>query len=145
MQTLRDLQRRMIRAGAIALSIGLGAGFVFTATVANSSSSDEPRPLIGGMPSDADGDGLISDTGDERIPELIAAVGDKGVLGYIRFEDLEGTSEPSSPDQALEETPRVIPIYAEDGVTVIDHLSSAGGDPVSITEESPTETPSPSQ
>ena len=36
----------------------------------------EPRPRIGGMLEDADLDGLLSDSGAERIPQLIKAVGD---------------------------------------------------------------------
>jgi hypothetical protein len=79
------------------------------------------RPTIGGWPDDIDGNGVISDQGAERIPELIRAVGDSGIEGYVRFEDLEGP-RPSSPEEALEfsGTDRVIPLYAEDGRTVID-------------------------
>src|SRR5436309_6348699 len=48
------------------------------------------RSATGGWPDDANGDGQVSDSGDERIPELIKAVGDDGVEGYVRYEDLEG-------------------------------------------------------
>lgn len=84
-------------------------------------SGGDDRPSIGGWPEDANGDGIISDSGEERIPELIKAVGDKGVDGYVRFEDLGGP-QPSSPEEAVRISgeERVIPVYAEDGETVID-------------------------
>jgi hypothetical protein len=80
----------------------------------------QPRPRIGGMPEDVDGDGLISDSGLERIPELVLASGEDGTSGYVRYEDLEGP-EPSSPEEAAEISgmSRIVPIYAEDGVTII--------------------------
>ena len=51
--------------------------------------SGSSRPHLGGWPEDVDGDGIISDSGAERIPVLIKAVGDHGTKGYVRFEDLE--------------------------------------------------------
>jgi hypothetical protein len=98
----------------------LAALFGLTAGVALAT-ADEPRPAIGVYPSDTDGDGVISDSGDERFPELIQAAGDNGVLGYVRLEDLEGP-QPATPEEAVAmsgET-RVIPVYAEDGETVVD-------------------------
>lgn len=85
----------------------------------------DPRPPIGGMPDDVNGDGISSDRGAERVPELIRAAGDSGVGGYARYEDLQGP-QPSNPQDAIEMNgrPWVIPIYAEDGVTVVDRLTS---------------------
>ena len=89
----------------------------------------EPRPRIGGLPADVDGDGLISDTGDERIPSLIMAAGDSGVAGYVRYDDLEGP-QPSSPAEALAMSgqERVIPVYAADGFTVVDWYTISSGE-----------------
>jgi hypothetical protein len=89
---------------------------------------NEPRPRIGGWPEDVDRDGLISDAGSERIPELIRAAGDGGVSGYIRYEDLEGP-QPADPAQAVEISgmPWTIPLYAEDGVTIIDRYTLNAG------------------
>jgi Tol biopolymer transport system component len=85
-----------------------------------------PRPPFGGMPEDVDGDGLISDRGAERTPELILAADDSGVAGYIRFEDSEGP-QPSNPQDAvaMNGRPWIIPIYAEDGITIIDRLTAS--------------------
>jgi hypothetical protein len=92
----------------------------------------EDRPRIGGWPEDSDGDGMISDAGDERIPALIRTVGDHGVTGYVRYADLEGP-QPSNPKEALAMSgqERVIPVHAEDGFTVVDWytLSSDNGSP----------------
>lgn len=92
----------------------------------------EDRPRIGGWPEDADGDGTISDTGAERIPALIRTAGDHGVTGYVRYVDLEGP-QPSNPEEASATSgqERVIPVYAEDGFTVVDWytLSSDEGSP----------------
>lgn len=88
------------------------------------------------MPSDTDNDEQISDKGAERLPELIRAVGDKGVEGYVRLSDLEGPA-PADPTEALKQQGevKVLPIYAEDGVTVIDHLTESTGEAVESTVE----------
>jgi len=90
----------------------------------------EDRPRIGGWPEDADGDGLISDSGEERIPALIRAVGDHGVTGYVRYADIEGNPQPSDPEEAVATSgqERVIPVYAEDGMTVVDWYTLSAGD-----------------
>jgi hypothetical protein len=107
-------------------------GLVVRAAIAAGSDS---RPAIGGWPDDKNGDGIVSDAGNERIPELIRAVGDDGVEGYVRFEDLEGP-QPSSPEQAvrMSGSDRVIPLYAEDGTTVIGTYTLSSGDPAPSSE-----------
>jgi hypothetical protein len=88
--------------------------------------SSRERPRIGGWPEDVDGDGLISDSGPERIPELIRASGDAGVGGYVRYEDLHGLT-PSSPEEAasISGLPWVVPVYADDGISIIDRYTLA--------------------
>lgn len=90
----------------------------------------EPRPRIGGWPEDVDGDGLISDRGNERIPALILAAGDHGVSGYVRYNDLEGGPPPSNPAEAIAMSgqERVIPVYAADGFTVVDWYTISSGE-----------------
>lgn len=92
----------------------------------------ESRPRIGGWPEDTDGDGSISDAGDERIPALIKTAGDHAVSGYVRYGDLEGP-QPSNPAEAvaISGEERVIPVYAADGITVVDWytISSGGREP----------------
>ncbi len=96
------------------------AGHLPTEAQIEAQRTAEDRPRIGGMPEDVDGDGMISDSGAERIPELVLASGDDGTSGYVRYEDLEGV-EPSTPEEAAEisSRPRIVPLYAEDGVTII--------------------------
>lgn len=96
---------------------------------ADTRTTGEPRPGIGGWPEDANGDGLISDTGDERIPELIKAVGDHGVSGYVRYEDTNGP-QPSNHTEAVAMSGKayVIPVYAADGMTVVDWLTISPGE-----------------
>jgi hypothetical protein len=53
-----------------------------------------PRPARGKFPGDTNGDGKITDSGSERIPALIAAVGDHGVAGYVRISDVMCTPPP---------------------------------------------------
>jgi hypothetical protein len=104
----------------------------------------ESRPRIGGWPEDVDGDGLISDTGDERIPALIRAVGDDGVTGYVRYADLEGGPQPSNPEEAVAMSgqERVIPVYAADSITVIDWLTISSGQSTPIAPSGASISPS---
>lgn len=69
--------------------------------------------------------GPVRDAPVNTDPDLILAVGDEGVSGYILASDLNGP-EFASPDEVsrwLEEHPpdqdRVIPLYESDGKTVI--------------------------
>jgi hypothetical protein len=84
-----------------------------------------PRPAIGKFPGDKNSDGKISDSGNERIPALVAAVGDHGVAGYVRVNDVFCTPAPASPAAALaeQEQGQVIPVYAANGTTVVDTLT----------------------
>jgi hypothetical protein len=109
-----------------------GEGGVWSVTTVKSADTDtigEPRPRIGGWPEDTDGDGTISDTGSERIPELIKAAGDHGVSGYVRYGDLGGP-QPSNPAEAvaISGQERVIPVYAADGITVVDWYTMSSGE-----------------
>jgi hypothetical protein len=113
-----------------------GVWSVTTVEGGDTGTTGEPRPRIGGWPEDTDGDGMISDTGDERIPELIRAAGDHGVSGYVRYGDLEGP-QPSDPAEAvaISGQQRVIPVYAADGMTVVDWYTISSG------EEEPSPSP----
>lgn len=92
---------------------------------ANTGCTTGPRPASGTFPGDANGDGRISDSGDERIPALIAAVGDRGTAGYVKITDVICTPPPVSPAAALaaQGKPQAIPVYAANGTTVVDKLT----------------------
>lgn len=105
---------------SVALGLAGGTGVALTGAL----SSDEARPVRGPMPEDINRDGMISDTGAERVPELVKAIGDDGTPGYIRIQDTD--ESPASPAEALRLQEarasgkgRQIPLYAEDGKTVI--------------------------
>lgn len=93
-----------------------------------------PRPAIGTSPGDTNGDGMISDSGSERIPALVAAVGEHGIAGYVRVNDVFCTPAPVSPAAALaaQGKPQVIPVYAANGTTVVDRLTIKAASPSSI-------------
>jgi hypothetical protein len=83
-----------------------------------------PRPAIGKFPGDKNGDGMITDSGNERIPALVAAVGDHGIAGYVKVTDVFCQPAPASPAAALatQGKPRQIPVYAANGITRVDTL-----------------------
>lgn len=116
--------RRLVGSLVLALAIGVVAGFA--AFSAFGAQTPRDRPLIGLMPGDVDGDGLISDVGAERIPELVSGSGDHGIAGYVRLADLDGPA-PTNPAEALRQSrqTRVIPVFAADGLTVVDHLTES--------------------
>lgn len=83
------------------------------------------RPASGQLPPDTNGDGKISDSGSERIPTLVAAVGSNGVAGYVRVNDVFCTPAPVSPAAALaaQGKPKVTPVYASNGTTIVGSLT----------------------
>jgi hypothetical protein len=98
------------------------------------------RLLTAGAKTDEPNQGPVGTSGTDDAPvkdpgpgELVPAVGDNGVLGYIYMDDLKGG--PSTPEEALAESQEttVLPVYAADGVTVVDHLTESGGEPTYVT------------
>lgn len=61
---------------------------------------------------------------DESSLDYILAMGVSGSVGYVKFGDLENDSVPGDPLEALAKTDGIntveIPLYDEDGITVID-------------------------
>jgi hypothetical protein len=79
---------------------------------------------------------------EENTPDLIACVGIDGTVGYCYKTDLDG-EQPNNPEEAIEYMKRlekryeemrrtgevyvsIIPLYAEDGVTVIGEFGIGG-------------------
>lgn len=54
---------------------------LYRALASSTGCTPGPRPAIGKFPGDTNHDGLISDSGSERVPALVAAVGDHGSAG----------------------------------------------------------------
>lgn len=91
-------RKRLAIFGIAALLGASVSGFVIAADAPQPDRT--VRPTIGPMPKDVDGDGIISDAGEERLPNMVLAYGDDGQLGYIRLDEVDG-SAPASPAEAL--------------------------------------------
>lgn len=60
------------------------------------------------------------------VPDLVSAVGDNGIEGYVKFSDLDSSGTPSSPDDALNSmssSDMHINLYAVDGMTILDQFT----------------------
>ena len=77
------------------------------------------------------GSGLFASS-DHSLPDLMLAVGDSGITGYVRTSDLQKEDDSLSdvlaeavakPAEAYSYT---IPVYEEDGMTVIDSYTVGG-------------------
>lgn len=85
---------------------------------------------------------------EDDLPDFIGAYSDDGKHGYLRKEDYIGPPPPSSPAEAraVPET-TVVPLFADDGKTVIGRFTFGGGgvtvveghDEVPIPEDEPFE------
>lgn len=78
---------------------------------------------------------------NEEKPDLIEAIGEDGVTGYIRKKDLDGDM-PKTPEEATAlknkqqvKDPRQIPLYEKDGKTVIGTFLAGETKPSDTKEE----------
>ena len=155
-----SVRRKLVLVAAIGLILGIGAGFAVYAGLARATSRGSvltsqmpaalpgngcdsgPRPAIGKFPGDSNGDGIISDSGSERVPALIAAVADNGVSGYVKYTELFCQPAPASPAAAAaaQTTGQSIPVYASNGTTVVGTLTIGGthDSPPAGTSSAPT-------
>ena len=86
----------------------------------------------------------------DDLPDIIAAIYGGGKVGYVRTTDAftdEFEPPPRTPDEASERTmqklregPRRIPVFAEDGQTVIGEKEIGGGQAVGELEDGTTVT-----
>jgi hypothetical protein len=74
------------------------------------------------------------------LPDLIAVKGNNGRNGYITRDAFMGGPPPSSPEEALRQQRKggdvVVPVYAEDGVTVIDTFTIQGPNDGDLVQQS---------
>lgn len=89
---------------------------------------------------DTYGSAFHASTNEEK-PDLIEAIGEDGVTGYIRKKDLDGDM-PKTPEEATAlmnkqqvKGPRQIPLYEKDGKTVIGTFKAGETKPVDTKEE----------
>jgi hypothetical protein len=108
--------------GTAALLAGVATGAVATTGDSSGERVDYPTnergQTYGKAPAPAAG-GQVS---SNEFPDLVAAVGDNGVEGYVDVEAVTGGPLPSSPKDALamQGEPIEYPVYAADGETVVD-------------------------
>ncbi len=119
------------RATQTASAAGLARAIAMASAAASTSNACDisNRPAIGKFPGDGNGDGVISDSGSERIPALVAAVASNGAAGYVKYSDLFCQPAPASPAAALAAQasgPSSIPVYASDGSTVVGSVTVGG-------------------
>ena len=76
----------------------------------------------------------------ETEPDLIRAMGENGIVGYVYAVELRGPM-PSNPEEAIElmakhgSEPRFIPLYESDGQTVIGRFIVGGGERIEYCDE----------
>lgn len=139
-------------AGALVLGLALGtaASGVAAATLATVAPT-VPAPHI--FPKNASGQTYGSGmdaTSPYNMPDLVQAIGVGGIEGYVRLADLNGPM-PQTPAQAIalmkdtkSGTVRQIPLYAQDGKTVIG-VFDVGGTSAVYTSQSQLPNPVPQQ
>lgn len=120
------MKRRTATFGAAGLVLGLTAGVLF----GTAASGQGPRThwKITNHAESLFQPGQV-DFGDVDPNLLIPAYADDGTLGYVRATDLfpiEASLPPGSKPVPAPAAPAVIPVYAEDGVTVIGRNTSSG-------------------
>lgn len=121
-------RKRKVALTAGLLAASMAVGFGVATAVAGTDSPEYPSltdgRTIGTLPTD-DKPLAVKD-----MPDLIKVSGDSGKLGYVTREDFLGGPAPSSPEEALAEQAdaktETIPVYAEDGKTVIDTFTVLG-------------------
>lgn len=59
----------------------------------------------------------------EIVPDLIKAIGIGGVKGYVLNTELLSTGMKTSPNDVILNVPTAIPLYVEDGTTVIGQFA----------------------
>lgn len=72
-------------------------------------------PTYGPVPVDRDGDGRVSGTGEEELPDFVPIVLDNGEIGYVDREVLDAGFElpETSGDQVLSDLSKVKPIILD--------------------------------
>lgn len=87
----------------------------------------------------------LAATSPSDMPDLVKAVGVGGILGYVRFSDLNGP-QPKTPAQAIElmkkrkpGAVRQIPLYAQNGTTVIGVFDVGGAGASTVSQTSKTQ------
>lgn len=114
-------------AGAV-LGLAVAGGVSATAGL---NRSQEPAPVF---PQNARGmtyGSSLDAISPETEPDLILATGNNGRLGYVRATDVTPVS-PATPEEAIAQNgapARTVPLYARDGVTVIDSFTMTAADP----------------
>ncbi|PSR25467.1 MAG: peptidase M56 BlaR1 [Sulfobacillus thermosulfidooxidans] len=124
---------------ALTIPTILGIGLVFgtvvstmTYAISNAASTypNNPAPRF---PKNVHGQtyGSIANvTSMSQYPDLVLVQATNGKVGYVYAHQLDGGPMPKTPQQAIAmnpKGPRIIPVYAVNGMTVIGHFVIGGG------------------
>lgn len=136
---------RLSRTAKVASVSAVFAAAVVVGTVAASGSSTtaesrdfattEDGRTFGKLP--VDGEALPIN----GIPDLVAVIADNGVTGYVEREALFGIEgEPQTPEEALAQQTQGleeerVPVYAEDGETVVGEYTIGGESPPPLPDD----------
>lgn len=119
------LSGRLAALGTVTAVVLLG-GFVAHANVGAANRSQDPSPHYAKNLRGMTYGSALNATSPETEPDLIQATGVGGVEGYVRKVDLVPASPQTPADavsRAVRSAARVIPLYAQNGVTVIGRFA----------------------
>jgi hypothetical protein len=125
------LKRILFVSGVLVLGIIIGNSF-FGNSLADNIDDNSKHEIKITYPQNGQGQtyGSASDApSPEDEPDLIRAYGVDGTIGYVKKEDLDGP-RPKTPEEAVrltnEAKPREIPLYDDDGETIIGKFIVGG-------------------
>lgn len=132
--------RLLITGGILTAGILLGTIATETTIFPKNQSSEAVPVYPRNENGDTYGSAFHARTNEEK-PDLIEAIGEDSVTGYIRKKDLDGNM-PKTPEEATAlknkqqvKNPRQIPLYEKDGKTVIGTFMVGETKPVDTKEE----------
>ena len=105
---------------ACAMVLLFGSMYTFSSII-NSSSFVKEMDFI--FPVNENGETYGENIFDDVLPDLIAAIGDDGIEGYVKEIDLRGENF-KTPEEALQHIPKTkIPLYEKDGKTILGEFT----------------------
>ncbi|GAA3413565.1 peptidase M56 BlaR1 [Paenibacillus hodogayensis] len=117
--------RIVLIGGVLAIGVVLGSLTVKTTTASLLDKRSEDTTNYSKNESGQTYGSAVNALTAEEKPDLMEAYGEGGVKGYVRKKDLAG-EDPKTPEEAIAlmnkqiaEGPKTIPLYKEDGKTVI--------------------------
>lgn len=113
---------------ASCLIAGLICGSALSAGASDQSNVPAASKIWPSTNDSGDTFGLMPDnwTRLQELPDLISAIADDGTEGYVRRDAVFPDPTTLTPGQVVDSTGAKIPVYAQDGTTVIGTLTLTG-------------------